>query len=86
MLTLQRSTKRNRDYSLPPMRGRLGHLLMIKCTECYQEVVIKKDNRVYAIEEGRVGSPVCKLVMSKPVGHIPDQFLYTESTNNAQAN
>jgi len=56
---------------------------MIKCTECYQEVVIKKDNRVYAIEDGKIASPVCKLVMSRPVGHIPDQFLYTESEDNA---
>jgi len=65
------------------MRRRMGHLLMIKCTECYQEVVIKKDNRVYAIEDGKIASPVCKLVMSRPVGHIPDQFLYTESGDNA---
>ena len=55
---------------------------MIKCTECYQEVVIKKDNRVYAIEEGRIASPVCKLVMSRPVGHIPDQFIHQEGNTN----
>jgi len=58
---------------------------MIKCRECYKPVVIKRDNRVYAIEEGTIGSPVCKLVMSKPISHIPTEFLY-EGEDNAKAN
>jgi hypothetical protein len=55
---------------------------MIKCTECYQEVVIKKDDRVYAIEDGKIASPVCKLVMSRPISHIPDQFIHQEEDTN----
>lgn len=55
---------------------------MIRCTGCYQQVVIKKDDRVYAIEDGKIASPVCKLVMSRPIGHIPDGFMYQEENNN----
>jgi len=55
---------------------------MIRCTECYQQVVIKNDDRVYAIEDGKIASPVCKLVMSRPIGHIPDGLMYQEESNN----
>jgi len=56
---------------------------MITCTKCSKAVVIERDNRVYAIENNKIGSPVCELVMDRPISHIPNQFLYHEETNNA---
>jgi len=58
---------------------------MIKCVKCHKAVVIERDDRVYAIENNKIGSPVCDLVMGRPVSHLPNQFLYQEGTDNAKA-
>jgi len=50
---------------------------MIRCVLCDKEVVISgKGERVYAIEEGRIGGYVCKLESSQIVYHKPEVKLH----------
>ena len=58
---------------------------MIKCRHCKKEVVIHRDNRVYAIEEGKLGSLVCQIVMDQTISHLPTDFYYN-GDEDAKAN
>lgn len=78
MSKMPRRSKRKRTRSMQRLPEELGYMLMIRCRNCHQEVVISSSDRVYAIEDGKLGSPTCMLVMSRPVGHLPDIFLYNE--------